>query len=86
VAGRNGIPDDIRDLRVWLAERGRDDVDVIVDGETAPDDPEAAISKVRPWAGAGCSWWLETRWQMPHNSEERMREVRQRLSSGPPSV
>jgi alkanesulfonate monooxygenase SsuD/methylene tetrahydromethanopterin reductase-like flavin-dependent oxidoreductase (luciferase family) len=85
VPGREGRPDDVRDLRTWLAERGRDDIDVIVDGETPGDDAGAAIAKVDPWAQAGCAWWLETRWQMPHHTEERMREVRKRLISGPPS-
>jgi alkanesulfonate monooxygenase SsuD/methylene tetrahydromethanopterin reductase-like flavin-dependent oxidoreductase (luciferase family) len=86
VAGREGRPDDVRELRTWLAERGRDDIDVVVDGETPGDDADAAIAKVDPWARAGCAWWLETRWQMPHHTEERMREVRERLISGPPSA
>jgi alkanesulfonate monooxygenase SsuD/methylene tetrahydromethanopterin reductase-like flavin-dependent oxidoreductase (luciferase family) len=86
LAGREARPDDVRDLRAWLAERGRHDVEVIVDGETPGDDQEAAVAKVHPWATAGCAWWLETRWAMPHHSEERMREVRQRLISGPPSA
>jgi len=43
------------------------------------------------WAGrrsseAGCTWWLETRWQMPHHTADRMRQVRQRLAAGPPAV
>jgi hypothetical protein len=86
LSGREPAPDDVRDLRAWLAERGRGDVDVIVDGETSAEDPEAASAKVGPWARAGCAWWLETRWQMPHHTEERMREVRERLIGGPPSA
>jgi alkanesulfonate monooxygenase SsuD/methylene tetrahydromethanopterin reductase-like flavin-dependent oxidoreductase (luciferase family) len=85
LSGREPTPDDVRDLRAWLAERGRGDVDVIVDGETSAEDPEAANATAGPWARAGCAWWLETRWQMPHHTEERMREVRRRLISGPPS-
>jgi len=86
LSGREPAPDDVRDLRAWLAERGRGDLDVIVDGETSAEDPEAAEAKVAPWARAGCAWWLETRWQMPHHTEERMHEVRRRLVSGPPSA
>ncbi|HXL59718.1 MAG TPA: LLM class flavin-dependent oxidoreductase, partial [Mycobacterium sp.] len=86
LSGREPAPDDVRDLRAWLAGRGRGDLDVIVDGETSDEDPEAAKAKVAPWARAGCAWWLETRWQMPHHTEERMREVRRRLTSGPPSA
>jgi alkanesulfonate monooxygenase SsuD/methylene tetrahydromethanopterin reductase-like flavin-dependent oxidoreductase (luciferase family) len=86
VPGREGSPDDVRDIRAWLAERGREDIDVIIDGETATGDPTAAAAHVRPWDDAGATWWLETRWEMPHNSDERMVEIRERLTSGPPSA
>ncbi len=85
IPGRGGTPDDIRDIRAWLAERGREVIDVAIDGETPSADPVAAAAQVRPWAAAGATWWLETRWAMPHNSDERMREIRERLTSGPPS-
>jgi alkanesulfonate monooxygenase SsuD/methylene tetrahydromethanopterin reductase-like flavin-dependent oxidoreductase (luciferase family) len=86
IAGRAGSPADVRDLRTWLAERGREDIDVIIDGETPAGDPAAATATVRPWADAGATWWLETRWEMPHNSDERMLDIRQRLVSGPPGA
>ncbi|HEY6781938.1 MAG TPA: LLM class flavin-dependent oxidoreductase, partial [Candidatus Dormibacteraeota bacterium] len=86
IAGRAGSPADVRDLRTWLAERGRDDIDVAIDGETPADDPAAAEASVRPWADAGATWWLETRWETPHNSDERMADIRRRLTSGPPAV
>jgi alkanesulfonate monooxygenase SsuD/methylene tetrahydromethanopterin reductase-like flavin-dependent oxidoreductase (luciferase family) len=83
--GREGTPDDIRDLRAWLAEHGaRPDLDVIAEGET-PGDDAAAAAAVTPWAAAGCTWWLETRWEMPHDGPERMQEVRHRLAAGPPA-
>jgi hypothetical protein len=85
VPGREGVPDDVRDLRVWLAERGGAEIDVIVDGETPTDDPRSAAAHVSAWADAGCAWWLETRWELPHHSDERMAEVRARLLAGPPS-
>jgi alkanesulfonate monooxygenase SsuD/methylene tetrahydromethanopterin reductase-like flavin-dependent oxidoreductase (luciferase family) len=86
IAGRAGSPADVRDLRTWLAERGREDIDVIIDGETPAGDQAAAVASVRPWADAGATWWLETRWEMPHNSDERMLDIRQRLMSGPPAA
>jgi alkanesulfonate monooxygenase SsuD/methylene tetrahydromethanopterin reductase-like flavin-dependent oxidoreductase (luciferase family) len=85
IAGRDGSPDDIRDIRAWLTERGRGDTDVVIDGETPTGDPRAAAAKAQAWAEAGATWWLETRWEMPHHSDERMLEIRKRLSSGPPS-
>jgi hypothetical protein len=86
ISGRPGSPEDIRDIRAWLAERGREVMDVAVDGETPSGDPVTAAAHVTPWAEAGATWWLETRWEMPHHSDERMREIRERLTSGPPSL
>lgn len=85
LGGREGEPDDVRALRAWLAERGaRADLDVIAEGETPPDDQVAASAAISPWADAGCTWWLETRWEMPHNGADRMDQVRERLAAGPP--
>src|SRR5436190_612961 len=59
---------------------------VVAQGETLAGDPSAAASAVVPWVEAGATWWLETRWDMPHHSTERMRQVRDRLAAGPPRV
>jgi alkanesulfonate monooxygenase SsuD/methylene tetrahydromethanopterin reductase-like flavin-dependent oxidoreductase (luciferase family) len=76
----------IRSLRAWLTEQGaKPDFDVLAEGETPADDPEAAAGAVEPWADAGCTWWLETRWEMPQHTPERMRQVRERLAAGPPA-
>jgi alkanesulfonate monooxygenase SsuD/methylene tetrahydromethanopterin reductase-like flavin-dependent oxidoreductase (luciferase family) len=83
---QEGAPDDIRAVRTWLAENeGRPDLDIVAEGETPADDPITAEAQVRPWAEAGCTWWLETRWKMPHHSADRMAQVRQRLTAGPPA-
>jgi alkanesulfonate monooxygenase SsuD/methylene tetrahydromethanopterin reductase-like flavin-dependent oxidoreductase (luciferase family) len=59
--GREGTPDDLRELRAWLTEHGaRPDIDVIAEGET-PADSAGASAVVTPWVDAGCTWWLETR-------------------------
>jgi alkanesulfonate monooxygenase SsuD/methylene tetrahydromethanopterin reductase-like flavin-dependent oxidoreductase (luciferase family) len=80
-----GVPSDVRALRGWLADRGAPpDLDIIAEGETPAGDSAAAAAMVRPWAEAGCTWWLETRWEMPHHSEERIAQVHQRLTAGPP--
>lgn len=87
VGDREGRPDDVRALRAWLAERGaKPDLDVVAEGETPADDRAAAAAQVLPWAEAGCTWWLETRWEMPHNAADRMAQVRQRLAAGPPTA
>jgi hypothetical protein len=81
--------DDIEAMLGWLVSRGthiglRPDFDVVMEGETPADDPDAAAAVVARWAEAGCTWWLETRWEMPHHSTDRMRQVQERLEAGPP--
>ena len=80
-----GSPDLAREIRRWLSENGASpDLDVIAQGETPTDDDGRARNIVESWAEAGCTWWLETRWEMPHHAAERMVEVRERLLAGPP--
>jgi alkanesulfonate monooxygenase SsuD/methylene tetrahydromethanopterin reductase-like flavin-dependent oxidoreductase (luciferase family) len=82
---REAVPDDARAVRAWLSEHGaRPELDVISEGETPTGDRAAAAAQVAPWAAAGCTWWLETRWEMPHHTDDRMREIRQRIEVGPP--
>jgi alkanesulfonate monooxygenase SsuD/methylene tetrahydromethanopterin reductase-like flavin-dependent oxidoreductase (luciferase family) len=83
--GRDEGPGDARALRAWLTEHGAaPGFDMVAEGETPAGDPAAAAAIVAPWADAGCTWWLETRWEMPHDSAERMGEIRARLAAGPP--
>jgi hypothetical protein len=56
---------------------------MVAEGETPADDPAAAAAQVAPWAAAGCTWWLETRWEMPHDPPQRMREIAERIAVGP---
>ena len=85
LSGRKAGPDDVRALAGWLADHGaRPGFDIVADGETPAGDRAAAAAVVGPWAGAGGPWWLETRWERPHDSAERMSQIRERLSAGPP--
>jgi hypothetical protein len=83
---RATAPGDVRDMIAWLDDHGgrRPGFDVVMEGETPADDPAKAAELVAPWRDAGCTWWLEARWAMPHHGDDRMREVRQRLEGGPP--
>ena len=84
--GRAAGPDDARAVRAWLTSQGASpDLDMVAEGETPANDPAAATARVAPWADAGCTWWLETRWEMPHDSPERMGEIQDRIAAGPPS-
>ena len=82
--GYDAQPEEARAVRAWLDERGGSGLDVVAQGETPAGDPAAAAAKVARWAAAGCTWWLETRWELPHGSAERMEQVRERLAAGPP--
>jgi hypothetical protein len=83
---RATTPDDIRAMRDWLAAHGgtRPGFDIVMEGETPADNPAAAAASVLLWDEAGCTWWLETRWELPHDAAEKMSEVRARLAAGPP--
>ena len=85
LGGRDAGPDDARALRQWLTDHGAGPgFDIVMDGETPAGDPAAAAATTRPWAEAGCTWWLETRWEMPHDSPDRMGDIRARIEAGPP--
>jgi alkanesulfonate monooxygenase SsuD/methylene tetrahydromethanopterin reductase-like flavin-dependent oxidoreductase (luciferase family) len=87
LGGREAGPDDVRALAGWLAEHGaRPGFDLVADGETPAGDRAVAAAVAGRWADAGCTWWLETRWEMPHDSAERMSQVRERLAAGPPRL
>jgi alkanesulfonate monooxygenase SsuD/methylene tetrahydromethanopterin reductase-like flavin-dependent oxidoreductase (luciferase family) len=74
-------------LPVAMGTNGaRPEFDIIMEGETPADEAAKASELVRPWAEASCTWWIESRWQLPHESPERMQQVHQRLVAGPPHV
>ncbi|HEV2526947.1 MAG TPA: LLM class flavin-dependent oxidoreductase [Thermomicrobiales bacterium] len=76
-------PDEIRE-RVAAVRALRDPgrpLDIIVEGETPADDPGRAADLVRPSAGAGATWWMESRWQVPAAHQARV--IRERIEAGP---
>jgi alkanesulfonate monooxygenase SsuD/methylene tetrahydromethanopterin reductase-like flavin-dependent oxidoreductase (luciferase family) len=84
-AGKVGAPEDVRDLRAWLAENGaRPGLDIVTEGETPVDDAKTAAAVVAPWAEAGCTWWLESRWGSLQTLAERLEQTRERIAIGPP--
>lgn len=85
---RKMTPGDITAMLEWLRERGGAGpaFDVVMEGETPADDASKATEIVAPWAEAGCTWWLDARWEMPHDAADRIRQVRERLDAGPPRL
>ena len=87
VDGRGPGPEDARAVRQWLTDHGAGPgFDMVAEGETLAGDPAAAAGVTGVWAEAGCTWWLETRWEMPHDSPERMSDIRARIEAGPPDA
>src|SRR5215475_3463308 len=83
--GRDAEPDDARAVREWLDSRGGGPgLDIVAEGETPAGDKAAAAAHVTPWARAGCTWWIENRWQMPEGTTDPIAVVRERLAAGPP--
>lgn len=82
---RQATPDELRAARAYIAEHRKLDTpfDIIVEGETPGDDRAAGRAKVAPWINAGATWWLETLWQMPPNSDPKAR-IFERIRQGPP--
>lgn len=72
----------IAKIRSWLTDHGAPtDFDIVVDGET---QDVSDVNGPTALGEAGATWWIESRWAMPHHSRERMDEVRERLGAGPP--
>jgi alkanesulfonate monooxygenase SsuD/methylene tetrahydromethanopterin reductase-like flavin-dependent oxidoreductase (luciferase family) len=53
--------------------------DIITEGVSPADDEAAARAQVAPFAEAGATWWIESRWQ-----GETAETLRARITAGPP--
>ena len=74
-------PETVREIKGYVEKQRVPDhpFDVVMEGETPGEDPEAAASIVRPFVEAGATWWIESPWTLPN--EDLSRRIRQ----GPPS-
>ena len=74
-------PADIVAMREYIAAHrtATTPFDIIWEGETPGDDPARAAAMVRPWAEAGATWWMESRW-----TTEDVGAVMARIRQGPP--
>ena len=68
--------------RVIARRDSADSFDMVWEGETPGDAPAHAAEIVRPFAEAGATWWLESRWSAMRDSEI----VRARIRQGPPRL
>ena len=78
-------PDDLRAMRAYIAEHRSDPApfDLIAEGELPAGDPARAAAQVQPYAEAGATWFLESRWTVGDDWE---RVVLERLSETPPKI
>ena len=71
-------------MRAFLLEQrgeeGLENYDIVVEGNTPGNDPEAAAQVLHPWQSAGATWWIEANWQA--ESDEQIVE---RIRQGPPN-
>ena len=79
-------PNELVEIAEWIAaHRSEADrpFDIVLEGVTPGNDPAKATAQVKPLAEAGATWWIESRWEAPHNSPEALLE---RIKQGPPSI
>ena len=78
-------PDDLRAMRAYIAEHraSTEPFDLSAEGELPAGDPARAAAQARPYAEAGATWYLESRWSA---GEEWEAVVRGRLAEGPPEL
>ncbi|HET7479580.1 MAG TPA: LLM class flavin-dependent oxidoreductase [Rubrobacteraceae bacterium] len=77
-------PEDIRAMKEYVGENRAEDTpfDIVWEGVTPGDDPERAAAIVRPFAEAGATWWIESRWTPPNEPDD----LRARIRQGPPRL
>ena len=69
-------------IKVFVEERRTltSPFDIVMEADTREDTPEQAQAKVRDWAKAGVTWWVETMW----SPESTVADARARIQQGPP--
>jgi Luciferase-like monooxygenase len=83
VANNPMTPDDIRAMKAFVDENRTQATpfDIVWEGETPGEDREQAVAIVRPWANAGVTWWMESRWDNASRDD-----VELRIKQGPPRI
>jgi alkanesulfonate monooxygenase SsuD/methylene tetrahydromethanopterin reductase-like flavin-dependent oxidoreductase (luciferase family) len=79
--GDTARPEDTRAVASYVAKnrRASSGFDIIAGGSTPGKSRKKAADKVRPFADAGATWWIESVW----SGETRLRA---RIKEGPPRI
>jgi alkanesulfonate monooxygenase SsuD/methylene tetrahydromethanopterin reductase-like flavin-dependent oxidoreductase (luciferase family) len=82
---RRPDPAELREMRQYAgAHRSEPSpFDIVMEGTTPGNDPEAAAATIRPFAEAGATWWIEAMWTAPEGTDP-LAAALQRLRQGPP--
>lgn len=82
--GAELTPDDIREMRKFIAEQRSETTpyDIVMEGATPGDDPARAAEIIGPFVEAGITWWLESMWTAAADSTDVLTRIRQ----GPPRL
>lgn len=77
-------PETIRAIREYVDEHRTETTpfDIVWEGVTPGDDPRRAAEIMRPFAGAGVTWWIESRWLPPNEPDD----LRRRIAQEPPRI
>jgi alkanesulfonate monooxygenase SsuD/methylene tetrahydromethanopterin reductase-like flavin-dependent oxidoreductase (luciferase family) len=85
-------PADVSDMKAYLAQQQglATEYAIVVEGETPDHTDAAALGRIKAFAKAGATWWLEAMWgevggatASGAGAQER---IRARLRQGPPRV
>jgi hypothetical protein len=70
--GRQPAPDEIREMKAWLAERGDGRThDIIIEGGNFDGDVDAERKYVRGYEAAGATWYVSALWDLPGKTHTR---------------
>ncbi len=80
--------EDVRGMRDYvLKHRGTlEGFDIIAEGPTPGDNPEAAAASVAPFSEAGATWWLESVWTKFYEMPGDVHGMLERIRQGPPNA
>ena len=83
-------PADIRAMRAYVDEQRTEATpfDIVVEGTTPGRSPRQAAAKVKPWARAGATWWIEALWSLVDKMRTTgaQKRVLTRIKQGPPRI
>jgi len=80
-------PADIEELQTFIKTHrsSATPFDIVMEGETPGDDPDAATALLQPLAQAGVTWWLEAVWASPE-TKGGVEGMFRRIQQGPARI